>query len=179
MASDIKSPDEVFLYCASKAMRFGYAEFGISPLALQFWPPLYAVALSAAALLYMSVDVDLYYLPVAAMCAMWTGMFWRDHAALRADSKKEWSANLFKQYGGKAALLRTGTVWVRYLLLSAAMFTTLITFSDMSEELDKLATWQRCVFPLNVWALVSLAYSQSAEPPHPHDGDFFGVTGRA
>lgn len=179
MASDIKSPDEVFLYCASKAMRFGYAGFGINPLALQFWPTLYAVGLSAAALLYMSVDVDLYYLPVAAMCAMWTRMFWRDHAALRADSKKEWSANLFKQYGGKAALLRTGTVWVRYLLLSAAMFTTLIAFSDMSEELNKLATWQRCVFPLNVWALVALAYSQSAEPPHPNDGDFSGIAWRA
>jgi hypothetical protein len=178
MVGDIKSPDEVFLYCASKAMRLGYTGFGISPLALQFWPALYAVGFSATALLYMSVYVELYYLPVAVMCAVWARLFWRDHAMLRANSKREWSVNLYKQYGGKAALLRTNTVWVRYLLLSAAMFTTLIAFSDMSGELKKLTMWQRCVFPLNVWTLVALAYSQSAEPPPPSDGDLFGVAGR-
>lgn len=179
MASDIKSPDEVLLYCASKAMAHGYREFGVSPLALQFWPALCAVVVSGLAFLYMSVDVDPYYLPVAAMCLMWARMYWRDHATLRADSRREWSADLFRQYGGKAALLRTGTVWVRYLMLSAALLTTLITFSDLSEEINRLSTWQRCMFPLNIWGLVALAYSQSAEPPTPHDCDFFGVTGRA
>jgi hypothetical protein len=55
---------------------------------------------------------------------------------------------------------------------------TLISFSDLSEEINRLSTWQRCVFPLNIWALVALAYSQSAEPPIPNAGDFFGATGR-
>ena len=179
MASDIKSPDEVLLYCAARAMNLGYRGFGVSPLALQFWPPLCAVAISGLAFVHMSAVIDLYYLPVAAMCLMWTRMYWRDHATLRADSKREWSADLFKQYGGKAALLRTGTIWVRYLMLSAALVTTLISFSDLSEEINRLSTWQRCMFPLNIWALVALAYSQSAEPPTPQDGDFFGATGRA
>ncbi|MDW9481938.1 hypothetical protein GOB57_25135 [Sinorhizobium meliloti] len=179
MTNRIISPDEALLAFASRTMAVVYVGFGISPLALQFWPPLLAVALSAAALLFMSVDVDPYYLPIAAMCVIWTRMFWRDHASLRADSKKEWSSDLFKRYGGKAELLRTGTVWVRYLLLAAALVTTLIAFSDISEEMNRLATWQRCTFPLNLWALVALAYSQSAEPPPPHDGDFFGIARRA
>jgi hypothetical protein len=179
MKDTTKSPDDVLLYCAAKAMLLAYKGFGVNPLAVQFRPALYAIAISSLAFLIMSVDVDPYYLLVAGLCALWAIRFWRNLATLRADSMKEWSADLYRTYGGKAAVLRTQTAWVRYLMLFGALGMTLISFSDFLQEISRLSTWQRCIFPLDIWALVALAYSMSAEPPEPDDGDRFKVAHRA
>lgn len=175
MPDVIKSPDDALLYCAAKAMRLAYRGFGISPLALEFWPAFVTVAVSGPAFLYVSVDVDPYYLPLAVLCMLWSMRFWKNMAPLRIDAMKEWSVDLFRIYGGRAAALRSGSAWVRYLMLSVALGLTMVSFSDVAEELKNLSIWQRCLFPLNAWSLVALAYFMSTEPPEPDDGERFQI----
>ncbi|MCS4088759.1 hypothetical protein [Rhizobium sp. BK176] len=179
MKDVIWSPDELLLHWAEKAMRLAYNGFGVSPLAVQFWPALCTVAVSSVAFLAMSVTVDPTYLFVCGVCVLWTIRFWKNNGSLRTDAKKDWSADLFRAYAVKAASLRTETAWVRYLMLMTALVVTVVCCSDITAEIRALATWQRCVFPLDIWALVALAYSWSAEPPEPGDGDRLGFARRA
>ncbi|MBY3155353.1 hypothetical protein HFO56_23805 [Rhizobium laguerreae] len=175
----IRSPDEALLRCAAKAMRLAYKGFGISPLAIQFWPAQCAVAVSSLVFLAMGIDVDPIYLLVAGLSALWTIRFWKSHFVRRTDSTKEWSADLYRTYSSKAAVLRTQTSLVRHGKLFAALAMTVVSISDVSEDIHQLSTWQRCVFPLDYWVLVALAYSTSAEPPVPDDGDLLQIASRA
>jgi hypothetical protein len=179
MGNGLKSPDEVLLHCAGKAMCWGYTGFGINPLALQFWPVLGSILVSGLGFLHMSFYVDPNYSLVTVISIVWALAFWRDHTKLRIDSGKTWSADLFRQYGGNAALLRERTAWVRYLFLFVALVSVLVSFSDVSEDVRRLSGWQRCVFPFSLWVLVFLAYIRSAEPPSPDDGDLFRLARRA
>ncbi|MBY3432604.1 hypothetical protein HFN89_00255 [Rhizobium laguerreae] len=179
MKDAIRSPDEALLRCAASAMRLAYKGFGISPLAIQFWPAQSAVAVSSLVFLAMGVDVDPIYLLVAGFCALWTIRFWKSHSVRRTDSTKEWSADLYRTYSNKAAVLRTQTALVRQGMLFAALGMTAVSFSEVSEDIHQLSTWQRCVFPLDYWVLVALAYLMSAEPPVPDDGDLLRIASRA
>jgi hypothetical protein len=176
MADFIRSPDEVLLYFAAKAMRLAYKGFGVSPLAVQFWPTLWMSSVSCLGFLVISFDVHPCYLVLAILCSLWPIRVWMNLPELRGDAKKEWSNDLFRKYGGKAAVLRANTTEVRHLTLMGALVTTLISCSDMSDELIMmLSSWQRCVVPMTPWAVAILAYTMSAELPEPGDGDRFSI----
>lgn len=173
MPNHVKSPDEVLLLCASVVMRFCYGLFRINPLATQFWPPLAAAVLSVVGFVHVSATIDPSYALVAAICALWIPMYWRDHVKLRVDSRKEWSSALFTLYGGKAVALRNAAAVVRLVILAMAAVATVVCSFDLLAELKDFEPWQRAIVPLNIWSLVWLSYSRSADLPPPYHGDPF------
>jgi hypothetical protein len=166
----IKSPDDVFTYALSVAMKSFHQTFRINPLFITVIPPalIWSFAITVQAISMVTANPS--FLVIVAFNLNVIVNIVKDNREILKDCRCPWSLTLFSKYGAVAVQRKRDGTHIRLSLLAMLTICPMI-LASAPDEIANIGT-VTCLSVISpLIALLWFAYAEASEPPIPHDGN--------